>query len=470
MRHFQRITTNMIAEETRYERLDGKQYLVVPTVMLTEGVHAGSQGPLLYLNEHIGRNPEAWNHKPTVVYHPVQNGMGVSACTPDVIERQGVGLLMNSGFPGKLRTESWLDEPKCDKVDPRILPAIRERQSLNGSTGLWHDLQSSPGKWNGQDYLGVVTNILPDHWAILPDQPGACKDAGLLRNEAVAGISYDDIRQQVYMLVKADAQKQFNLGYVYCYVMDIFQKYAIVEINDVAYSIPYSIKDGVVKIGSEWDKVRRINTWLTVNNSRLLSNFLVSDLSTNQGAGNIIPKDVQTIQEPTMSATNPTTTTTNNTPPILTPQQVVTPTQTPTTPPVVPTQTPAMDALIAQLQQTQNAGATLTVDQYIASAPPAIQSLLRNALQAQEQQKAQMISIITANKANRFSPDWLKLQSPDMLTGLALLAGGGQAATTNNHALQGEIPMLLPFATNSQEVIPEPPPLPVPSILTAPAS
>lgn len=439
MRQFQRITMNMVAEDTSYKTMDGKQYLVVPTVMLTEGVHAGSQGPLLYLNEHISKNPESWNHKPTVVYHPVQNGLGVSACTPDVIERQGCGLLMNTRFDDKLRTESWLDEAKTDKVDPRILPAIRNKQVLNGSTGLWHELKPEAGKWNSQDYLGIVTNMLPDHWAILPDQPGACKDAGLLRNEAIQGISYDDIRQQIYMAVKADANGPFKGPYTYVYIADVYQKYAIVEVNDVAYSISYSIKDGLVKIGGDYEPVRRVNTWLTVNGERLISNFLLSALPLTNNADNIIPKVTLPNQEPTMSQTN-----NNQNPPMLTPQAAVTTPQSTPTPTPTPVPVPAPRTPQDLMQNTQD------IDAYIAAAPPQIGSLLRNALAAAESQKAQLIQVITANKANIFNPDWLKKQSNDLLQGMALLAGSSVPAQVQNAGLGGDLtPMLLSFPTNN---------------------
>jgi len=41
--------------ETRIEKYNGEDHLVVPVVMMVEGVHAGSAGPMLHLAEDLGR-------------------------------------------------------------------------------------------------------------------------------------------------------------------------------------------------------------------------------------------------------------------------------------------------------------------------------------------------------------------------------------------------------------------------------
>src|SRR4051812_47982332 len=112
----------MVAQ-VRYGNLHGKQYMIVPTVMLTEGVHAGSEGPFLYTGPEISKNPVVWNMKPVVVYHPMIEGKGVSACDANVLERQQIGMMLNTGYDGRLKTESWIDEGKADKVDTRVLIA-----------------------------------------------------------------------------------------------------------------------------------------------------------------------------------------------------------------------------------------------------------------------------------------------------------------------------------------------------------
>src|SRR5690606_1872073 len=64
------ITFNLKKTPVRFEMLEGRQHLVVPMVMLTEGVHCGSQGCLFYPEEELAKVPAVWNYKPIVVYHP----------------------------------------------------------------------------------------------------------------------------------------------------------------------------------------------------------------------------------------------------------------------------------------------------------------------------------------------------------------------------------------------------------------
>lgn len=172
----------------RREVFEGRQHIVVPMVMLVEGVHAGSQGPLLYTNEEIKKTPGVWNHKPVVVRHPEQQGISVSACSPEMVKQFKVGLIFNAKFEGnKLKAEAWIDVEKLRKIDARILSNIEAGQITEISTGLFSDHDATEGEWNGEKYVAVVRNMRPDHLAILYDEKGACsvaKGAGLLRNEA----------------------------------------------------------------------------------------------------------------------------------------------------------------------------------------------------------------------------------------------------------------------------------------------
>jgi hypothetical protein len=185
----QRITAN-ISGKIRHDRMGGKDYLVVPMIMMCEGVHAGTNGPLYYPAEEMARNAEVWNHKPCVIYHPTQNGQAMSACQPDVITSRGVGVVMNNRFDdGKWKAEAWLEEERLKVVDNRVLEMLEQDKMCEVSTGLYTENEKKDGEWNGEAYHAVARNYGPDHLAILPDQTGACSiadGAGLLRlNHAV---------------------------------------------------------------------------------------------------------------------------------------------------------------------------------------------------------------------------------------------------------------------------------------------
>jgi len=172
----------------RYEEFEGRKHMVVPMVMLVEGVHAGSSGPLLYRNKELGSNPSKWNHMPVVVYHPQRNGQGVSARDPEVLKTYGVGMVFNSAHQGnRLKAEAWLDVERTNKVDERVIKNIEAGKVTEISTGLFSGFDQTEGVWNGEEYSAEVQNIRPDHLAILPDKKGACsvdKGAGLLRNKS----------------------------------------------------------------------------------------------------------------------------------------------------------------------------------------------------------------------------------------------------------------------------------------------
>jgi hypothetical protein len=190
---FEQITTN-IGKLVRRERMAGRDYDVAPMVMITEGVHNGSGGPLLYTAEELEKFPAAWNHKPIVVYHPQRNGTPVSACDPDVITRNGIGVVMNTHYkpgtdktPGKLHAEAWIEVGRADVVDKRVVEAIQNNATMELSTGLYTDNESTRGEWRGESYTAIAKNYRPDHLALLPDQVGSCsraKGAGFLRNNA----------------------------------------------------------------------------------------------------------------------------------------------------------------------------------------------------------------------------------------------------------------------------------------------
>jgi hypothetical protein len=183
---FQYVTTN-IKPLVRHESMEDKDWLVAPTQMITEGVHNGSDGPIFYPANELAKIANAWNHKPVVVFHPEVNGESVSACDPDQLSARKVGILLNTKWDGansKLGTETWLNPTRIQTVDERVGEAVANNEMMEVSTGLYMNLDRTPGVWNGQEYIGVAREMQPDHLALLPDQKGACSiedGAGFLR-------------------------------------------------------------------------------------------------------------------------------------------------------------------------------------------------------------------------------------------------------------------------------------------------
>lgn len=180
------ITANLNGKPQR-RTWNGRDWLVVPVSMMTPGVRAGSQGPLLY-RDGLTSDFTVWNGMPVVLRHPVdERGSPVTARHPDVLEKQGLGWIFESNGEGKLgQTQlggyAWLDVANVERIDKtlpsahRILPRLLEGKPVEVSTGLFTENQpAQPGAtWNGTPYEYEVVSWKPDHLAILPDQEGAC--------------------------------------------------------------------------------------------------------------------------------------------------------------------------------------------------------------------------------------------------------------------------------------------------------
>ena len=164
--------------EIRTTQHQGKQYIIVPVIMMVEGVHHGSHGPLLHTKEELSKFPEAWNGRPVVINHPMdEEGNGVCANSPELSEVAKVGVLYNTFFDDTicgLRSEAWLDVNKLQEVSPVAYDYIKKKKSLDVSIGVFTDQLDTTGEWKGENYQGIATNYRPDHLALLPGESGAC--------------------------------------------------------------------------------------------------------------------------------------------------------------------------------------------------------------------------------------------------------------------------------------------------------
>ncbi len=152
-----------------------KAHLVIPVVMMVEGVHNGSQGPLLHTIDQLGKFPASWDGRPVVIYHPEIDGIPVSANSPEIIDTRTVGRVYNTSVDGKkLRAEVWLDEDKLNSISADTLEMVNNSQSVEVSLGMFTENEMVKGDYEGEEYDGIAYNHRPDHLAILPDQIGAC--------------------------------------------------------------------------------------------------------------------------------------------------------------------------------------------------------------------------------------------------------------------------------------------------------
>ena len=161
----------------RHEDLNGEGYVVVPVVMMVEGVHHGSGGRVYHTPSEFGRVVEAWNGVPITTGHPEDvNGDFVSVNSTDHSSRV-IGTVYNAAFDeqgGRLMAEAWIsvESVKSDSLEAyrHIINGI----PLDVSIGAYSDDEETEGDWNGETYEAIARNYAPDHLAILPGAQGAC--------------------------------------------------------------------------------------------------------------------------------------------------------------------------------------------------------------------------------------------------------------------------------------------------------
>ncbi len=170
-------------DEIRHETHQGVDHLVVPMIVLTEGVLSPSNAsaPELALASEYGRHPGGWDGRPVVFDHPVRDGIQVSANSPDIIENEAFGQLFNTHLDGvKLKTEAWINLEKVGTLSQDVQDAIADLETDNGeitevSTGLFVSLESFKGEFQGEVFNSIWRDVVPDHLAILPKGTiGAC--------------------------------------------------------------------------------------------------------------------------------------------------------------------------------------------------------------------------------------------------------------------------------------------------------
>lgn len=285
----QRLILNVEFGKYRHDKLDGRDHLVVPMVMMVEGVHNGSNGPLLYPGDELAKCVPAWNNKPIVIYHPEG-----SAADPVVLNTRGAGIVLNTSYDTekkKQRAEAWLDVVKCNSVDKRVEEAILANRMMEVSTGLYTENEGPAGEWNGEKYDAVARNHQPDHLAILPDILGACSiedGAGLLQLNASkegkisdldrlvvmsrCGLrplvlndkSFGQITNELYSLIQA------RFGYS-TYIEAVYPAWFVYCHDGSTYKLSYTQSGKEVTIGDKPVEVVKEEKYVTVNGELVAS-------------------------------------------------------------------------------------------------------------------------------------------------------------------------------------------------------
>jgi peptide deformylase len=474
---FQSITVNLDLRKShiRTDYLEGREYYVCPVVMLTEGVHNGSNGPLYYPSDELAKTPVVWDHKPIVVYHPQTNGQSVSACSREIIESRKVGLLLNTRYAGKLKAEAWLEKARLGEVDKRVLTAIEAGKPMEVSTGLFTDNEGPGGTWNGEKYIATARNYRPDHLAILPDQKGSCSmadGAGLLMN-AVKG-SHNDLRDRLGKELRTKGTNGCNdaagIGPLDggC-IDDVFDTHFVYSKAGKTYSQAYKVdKEGCVKFDGLPTEVTRETRYKTADGKivgnhstgkeRTMDKELIVDGIIANAASGWTEEDRDFLMEledtklekvalnaaatEEVEADETTDKKGNKKPGKGKLKDAVDATD--------PVNKKGKTQIEPDDEEDEALIENMTAEEYIARAPEGIRDMLGTGLAAFNAEKGRVIATITANKANPFTPAFLATKPLDELRGIAKLSantarptprfiGQGDAGGITDNAAQTEV-------------------------------
>jgi hypothetical protein len=160
--------------------------VTLPVVAFVEGVRqpANSEGPELFLTSQFSKALDSALSMPVVFQHPTvdQGAAYVSINDPRQFDPNTgvrIGLVTDAGFDGDrlvLQVTIWLS--KLRQAGPEgaaLADAIVSGQQTEVSIGHWSRVLPIDGIYQGQPFMGVHTDILFDHLALLSlGQDGAC--------------------------------------------------------------------------------------------------------------------------------------------------------------------------------------------------------------------------------------------------------------------------------------------------------
>jgi len=275
----------------RQEMFEGRKHFVVPVVMIREGVHNGSHGPIFHRAEQLSRFVEAWNGIPVTIEHPAVDGQLVSANSPKVLEQFAVGRIFNAHYDDGLKAEAWLDEQKVISVNPSVLGYLQQGRPLDVSVGVFSEDIPGEGDWEGETYTATATNYRPNHLALLPGEQGACSWADGCGVRANKGGKMDDLLKSFkelsqkgftvspmlnaegYMQVMDLIQQKLNAmddGERYYYLEEVFDDYIIYRVrtsesgSSTLYKRGYTVNGEEVTLAEEPVKVKKEVSYVTM--------------------------------------------------------------------------------------------------------------------------------------------------------------------------------------------------------------
>lgn len=301
----------------RYAQYEGREHIVVPVVMMLEGVHSGSHGPVLHTEEELSSMPQAWNGVPITIQHP-QNAQGehISANSPEVLDSTTVGRVFHSVYNNGLRAEAWLDVNKLRQLSATAYDHIINQLPLDVSVGMFSDTIAEQGDWHDEHYEAIATNYRPDHLALLPDGTGACSwnDGCGIRVNKKGGSNVEEVIVKIKKLdsEEIDVNLQVNeVGFREIsqnlqslldgmdnnmkthYLQEVYDNHVIYEVRQNGagslYKQTYSVNDtGEVELTGNAAQVRKQVSYIAMEETPVVNKLVRTKFNNNQKQKEVI--------------------------------------------------------------------------------------------------------------------------------------------------------------------------------------
>jgi hypothetical protein len=179
--------------DIRRERRDGRDYLVVPSATMPDGI---VMNRVRYPADEIAKSYSSLENTPAPLGHPTIEGAFVSAKDPEGLARGWVGAWNRNvrRENGRVKLDKVIDVATANQLDggKTVLAAIDKGNPIHSSTGLYAIMTAVQ---NDPDVDWEASDIVFDHDAILVGEDGAATPAqgvGLMVN-AAAGPTGDKI-------------------------------------------------------------------------------------------------------------------------------------------------------------------------------------------------------------------------------------------------------------------------------------
>lgn len=270
------------------ELLDGVEHLVIPCIAIKEGV----LNNIFYSASELETFASTWNGVPIPVNHPMDDtGISITANSTLCEDTVNIGRFYNVEWDSALlalKGEIWLNLGKAKKLGyAHITERLEKGEVMEVSTGLYGNTTECKGTYNNVSYDYTISNIRPDHLALLPNDIGACsiKDGcGAMRTNSDATNktfwdkvksffrtnekSFDQIREGIYSALKLE----FGNG-IYPYITDVFDTYFVYENDSKLFKRSYTLdlKQTIILVG-ESVEVRLERKYIPVSAEHITNN------------------------------------------------------------------------------------------------------------------------------------------------------------------------------------------------------